>query len=239
VKSADQVTLSSDYYYIIPSIRWLGPFARFQLDTSFFPGDDTQASYETQWTKDGRLFHTGKRLKLTDSFLPLTLREAIGLFARPFSTPEFEWEFRLGFGSTQVFADGQMALTGKTTDIDGNHIPEIEVKDLASYVQGGSEAAMTLQGALAENRFKYRAYGVALTPFLRSKKSGDSRNAFRMTNVELGIQISYALTSWASLDYQFRAVRQPQLIEVFQFQNLLLITFKHNLVEKRAPAASE
>ncbi len=235
VKSADQVTLGSDYYYKIPAVPWLGPFARFLLDTSLFPGEDVQVTYDTQWSKDGRVIRTGKRIQLTDPFLPLTLKEAVGLFARPLSRPVVEWEFRAGFGSVQVFADGQMALTGALTDVDGDGVQEREVQDLHSYVQAGTEVAMTLQGKVVGDRVGYLAFAEAMTPFLRQKRTGDDRGAFRMTNVNLGVQVSFGLTSWASLDYQFRAVRQPQLIEAFQIQNLLLLTFKHSPVAKRTP----
>lgn len=235
VKSADLVTLNSDYYYKIPSIPWFGPFARFQLDTVLFPGEDVQVSYDTRWSKAGKVIRTGKRIQLTDPFLPLTLKEVLGVFARPLSRTYLEWEFRAGFGSVQVFADGQMALTGATTDVDKDGIPEREVKDLHSYIQAGSEVAMTLQGSVVSDRVGYRAFAEAMTPFVRQKKSGDTRGAFRMTNVNLGVQVSFGLTSWASLDYQFRALRQPQLVEVFQIQNLLLLTFKHSPVEKRRP----
>lgn len=85
------------------------------------------------------------------------------------------------------------------------------------------------------DRVTYLAFAEAMTPFIRQKRAGDSRGAFRMTNVNLGVQLSFSLTSWASLDYQFRAVRQPQLIEAFQIQNLLLLTFKHSPVVKRTP----
>lgn len=235
VKSADQIIFSSDYYFKIASIPWFGPFARFQLDTSLFPGEDVQPTYQTQWSKGGRIVRTGKRIQLTEPLLPLNLKEVVGLFARPFSRPFLEWGFRAGFGSIQVFAEGQMALTGAMTDVNKDGIQEREIVDLHSYVQGGLEFGTTLQGKVLSQLVGYQAFADAMTPFIRQKRTGDNRGALRMTNVSIGLQISFGLTSWASLDYQFRAVRQPQLVEVFQVQNLLLLTFKHSPVEKRQP----
>ena len=46
-----------------------------------------------------------------------------------------------------------------------------------------------------------------------------------LTNVEFRANLSVKLVEWASLDYQFKTLREPQLIDEFQIQNNLLFTF--------------
>jgi hypothetical protein len=43
-------------------------------------------------------------------------------------------------------------------------------------------------------------------------------------NIDLGGQLSFKLVEWASLDYQIKAVREPQVLDGFQVRNSLLLT---------------
>lgn len=232
VKSGDQLAFESVYYFRIPSVPYIGPFARFRLDTAVFEGTDTRAA-PTTWLiakRDGTTAtFVGNRLKLTDSFSPLTLKESIGFFARPIEKDYLEWEFRAGFGSQQVFAEGQRALA------DDAATPEIEVNELRSFVQAGAELGTTLQGKLENNRVAYKVWVDVMTPFFRQKEAGDDRGAFKMTNVEVGAKVSFKMVEWASLDYEFKALRVPQLADVFQVQNNLLLTFAYTLLKKDEP----
>jgi hypothetical protein len=54
---------------------------------------------------------------------------------------------------------------------------------------------------------------------------GDTRSPVALTNVQLDAKVSFRLVEWASIDYQLRAIRQPQVVDVFQVQNTLLLTF--------------
>ncbi|MBL6975362.1 MAG: hypothetical protein ISR64_06475 [Deltaproteobacteria bacterium] len=247
IKSADSLSFKSIYYYKIPNVPWLGPFARFQLETSIFPGADARSDENNQWYKvddlgNPQILHTGKFFILTNYGFPLTLREAIGLFARPFSKPEVEWEFRAGLGATEVFADGQLALTGTEGDdsmggdLDG--INDIEVRDLSNYVQFGAEAGMSIAGKLYKNKFSYKAWADIMFPLVRTNKAAGATqgNVADLMNVDIGVRLEFKLVSWATLNYEFKAVRQPQLVDGFQIQNLLLLTFKYSPVEKKKEA---
>ena len=226
VKSADSLVLHSEYYYRIPKVSWLGPYADFKLETSMFEGEDVRADSNNTWVMDGQVIHKGKRLKLTESFQPLTLKEVVGLFARPFSKKSFQWQFTAGIGSYQVFADGQKALD------DDDSTPVIEVKALHSYWQAGAEAGTEIKGIVLNDRLSYRVYANAMFPFAHTSDKQD-RNIIELTNVEMGAKLSVQIFSWASLDYEFKAVRQPQLVDQFQIQNNLLLTFKYTPVKKR------
>ena len=233
IKSSDQVQLKTDYYYRIPKAQWTGPFALGQLDTSLFEGEDVRPGDNNVWTVDGKEFHKGHRVKLTESFSPLHLKEVVGWFARPFSRPTIQWQITTGVGAYQVFADGQYALNDKADT------PQIELQRLESYQQVGSETGMEVKGVLFKEKFSYKAYGIVMIPFYRSKGLGEEKSAFEMANVDLGVKFSFRLLSWASLDYEFRAVRQPQLLDAFQIQNNLMLTFKYEPIKKKIPQKSK
>ncbi|NOZ00614.1 MAG: DUF3078 domain-containing protein [Deltaproteobacteria bacterium] len=234
IKSADQLTFESIYYYKIASVPWLGPFARFKLDTAIFPNSDVRESNTNNWELNGKVIHSGKRFKLTSSGFPLTLKESAGLFARPYSRPEIEWEFRVGAGAQEVFADGQYAIS------DDSSTPNIEVALLHDYQQVGAEAGMSFNGAVYDNKFTYKAWIDVLFPLYRSdKQPGDDMNVAEAANIEIGTKLSFKLVSWASLDYDLRVVRQPQLLDDWQVSNLLMLTFKYSPVEKKTVAPEE
>jgi len=232
VKSADKLNFQSIYYFKIPQVPWLGPFARFLLDTTVFEGADNRpapVTYRITYKNGSTLDLLNKnKMKLADSFLPLTLKEGIGMFARPISLEVFELEARLGFGAQEVFATDQLALNDdlKTTDI-------VELKELSSFNQAGAEAAIVMQGGLYDKKVNYKLYAEVMTPFIRPKAAGDNRGAFEMTNVEVGAKLSFKLVEWASVDYEFKALRVPQMIDVFQIQNSLLLTFSYTLIKAK------
>jgi hypothetical protein len=114
VKSADSLVLHSEYYYRIPSISWLGPYADFKLETALFEGEDVREDANNTWVIDGQIINKGKRLKLTESFLPLTLKEVVGLTS-------VRGTFSLGklkFGTT-IAMDYNQYLGFKDADEDG------------------------------------------------------------------------------------------------------------------------
>lgn len=229
VKATDDFVFHSEYYYRIPSAKWLGPYADFKLETSIFEGTDVRSDYNNTWVLDGKVIHKGKRFKLTESFQPLTLKEVVGLFARPFSSKAFQWQFTAGFGSYQISEDGQLALN------DNSATTAIEVMKLKSYTQAGAEIGTEIKGLVLKDRLTYKAYTNAMFPFVRTGDSGN-RSVVELTNIEIGAKLSVKIFSWASLDYEFKAVRQPQMLDAFQIQNNLLLTFKYTPVKKRTTA---
>jgi len=228
IKAGDVLSFESIYLYKLAS--WMGVYARFGMDTALFEGSDvrpTPVKYSIQKISGGSPeVVMQSRLRLTESFSPLTLKESAGLFARPITGVEKNLEFRFGFGAREVFADGALMLADDagTTDV-------VEVKETKSYNQAGGEFASTFWGALAENKVAYKLGFELMTPLIRDKDKGDDRSALEMTNIEFKAALSFKLVSWASLDYEFRALKQPQLIEDFQFQNNLLLTLTYTLFQ--------
>ena len=217
LKSSDKVELDSIYLYHIPAVTWLGPFARFNLQTALLEGFDVRAKesdYRGAVTVDG-----ANSLQLTDSFKPLRLKESLGLFAQPIREEPYTLEIRVGGGARQVFADGQLVIK------DDDATDEIEVGVLEDVSQIGAELAASLTGSLEGNRVSYGLVAEAMVPFVDSSKAADTKGAFERTNIEFGARASFKLVEWASLDYELKALREPSVIDEWQVTNSLLLTF--------------
>lgn len=221
VKSRDALSVESIYlYHVIPTF---GPFGRLLLDTAMFRGTDVRpepATYLIQRRDGTTAARTGDRLVLTSPFQPLMLKQSIGAFYRPVSQDVVNFEIRAGVGGRETIARGELAIA------DDEGTPAIEVVELDNVYQFGVEATAQVWGAFSDKRALYRASVEAMTPIARSAlPPGDDRSALELTNIAVVGTLSFKLVEWASLDYELRAVREPQLIDRFQVQNNLLLTF--------------
>jgi hypothetical protein len=236
VKSGDQLMLRSIWLYHIPSAPWVGPFFRFRLTTAIFAGRDVQAEQSTyQVTEIDGTVRTvdSDRLDLTDPFQPLTMGQTAGVFLRPLSDPALQAEFLLGFGLRETFAKDQLAL------LDDEDTAQLEVVELDSFVQGGTEGVATFWGEQQEGRVTYEAGIEVLIPFINDLEEGDDRNALDLTNIDIGARLSFKLFEWASLDYSLRALLEPQLLDEWQIQNQLLLSIGFVLLEAAPEAEAE
>lgn len=228
VKSSDELDYLSMYFYRLPAARWVGPFGRFRLKTQLFPGSDVrpeEVTYVIGGIDGSERVVTADRLHLTDVFMPLTVRQTVGAFFQPETPPALRIEALVGFGARQTFADGQLAVTGDDP-------AALEVTELESFNQAGTELSLTLSGELDGGRFSYSAVAEIMTPFLNDLDAADERSAIGLTNIELKGTVSLRPYEWLSIDYQFQALREPQLLERFQVTNRLLISISYTLIER-------
>lgn len=219
-KASDDLVLESIYlYHVLP---WLGPFAQFKLHSTTLPGMDHQPEPVTYLISnaDGSTeTRNADRLFLTDTFMPLRLKESAGAFVQPLSKEPYNLEFRLGAGARETLAEGQRAIE------DDADTPEVEVTELQDVLQFGAEAVAEFWGTLYTKRLSYKLGAEVMIPFANNQRDDDDRSALDLTNAEFRANLSVKLVEWASLDYQFKALREPQLVEDFQIQNNLLFTF--------------
>lgn len=248
VKSADSLMLQAIYLYHF--VEWAGLFARTYLQTSMYRGTDVRPpSYEFAITRaDGSHTSAGgaaedlNRLVLSDPFRPLVLKESAGPFARPISGTLLNFEIRAGFGARQTFAAGQLAL-----EDDAMKTPTIiEVKELADVKQLGGELAFALWGDLSKKRVSYHVDMEMMVPLQHNPLTPEEIQAIHpgsteqpspldLINIDIYAKLSFKLVEWASVDYELKAIRQPQLLSAFQLQNNLLLTF--GLSRTSPPAA--
>lgn len=220
VKAQDSLELESIYLYHVS--KWWGPFARFAWATPMLLSVDQRAE-QTAYTisnLDGSSETvTASSLRLTDMLSPSRLKESVGLYAQPIAKKPFNLEFRLGAGGRQTFAKGQRALA------DDEATAEVEVVELDDVLQFGAEAVLELWGTFHNKKVNYKVTAEMMTPFLHNDlPTGDDRNALDLSNLSAKAELSFKLVKWASLDYSFKSIREPQLIDEVQLQNQLLLS---------------
>jgi len=228
VRTSDLLELESIYYYHFARVQWLGPFARLKLSTSLFKGEDVQPDardYLVTNIDGSQTIINATRFQLTDPFFPFSLRESLGMFARPLDRSWLKIEFRAGLGAREVFADSQFAVK------DNADTPVLEIVELESFTQAGAEVVAEATGQLAGDRVTYGAGAEVLTPFYDSVSDSD-QSATDLTNIDLYAKLSFKLVSWASIDYQYKATKQPALLDKFQVQHNLLLTIGYTLLEE-------
>jgi len=223
IKTADAFVFETIYY--INLTEHFGPFATFKLETALFSGFDVRPAPVTYVRADDTSVVVAAdttRLKLTSSFEPLVLKQAIGAFYRPINIKPVEVDIRAGFGAQQTFADGAFAVA------DVGSTPEIEVVRLTDFAQGGAVIGVEAKGEFEEGRVSYTARAEAMFPVINDDPQ--NRSVMDLANYDFNIRIAFKLFSFASLDYQFKAYRQPQLVDAWQVTNSLLLTFNYTLI---------
>lgn len=228
VKASDLLHLETAYFFHANEKPQHGPFVLAAMDTSLFPGSDNRPSdvtYRLQFL-DGTTEDIADRTTFAtaDAFRPLLLKQSLGYFYRPLTETWLSIDLRAGAGAREVIAAEQFAVT------DNAATPEIELTELQNYQQFGTEVSVKLEGSVEEGKVTYGARYETLTPFINSI-SNDDRGAGELTNHDISANLGFRLTSWASIDYNFRAQRLPALVEDWQITNALLLTLSYSFVE--------
>lgn len=220
IKTQDAAALET--LYLHHTVSWLGPFVRLAGETALFRGADprpapvTYAIARPDGTVDSVVTD---RLRLTDPLRPVTLKQSLGAFIDPYKSERLTVEVRAGAGGRETFAAGQLAVA------DDAATPVVEAKELESFAQIGAELVATAWGAFASSNLTYKLALEAMTPLYHTDlPAGDTRGPLDLTNVTLLAQLSTKITSFASLDYELKVVREPQLVDVVQVRNNLLLT---------------
>jgi hypothetical protein len=222
-KARDDGRFESIYLYHI--VDWFGPFARFVAETSAFQGADVRAEptvYEVTFV-DGTVGRTSARRRqpLTDGFRPTRLKESVGAFVQPLRKDYARLELRAGLGGREIFANNQLALEDNADTAD-----VVEAKELSDVNQLGFEGVVEFKGEVVEKKVAYKAGAEVLVPFVHNTlPPGDERSAAALANWLFTAGLSFKLVEWASLDYDFSAAREPQLIDSWQIKNNLVVTF--------------
>lgn len=237
VKSSDNVNFESLYNYFI--LDWMGAFGRLSFETSAFTTQAVTAE-ETNYAitgEDGNVQSiTTDHLTLSAPLEPMSFYQSGGLFAEPVQKKWLSLSTRLGMGARQTIADGVLAITD-----DADTPAAIEAKELQNVYQGGAEGFVGLQGKLYKDRVSYEVGASALIPFLNN----DPENRAPMDLLRYGVsaQVATSIFTWASLNYQFRMLKDPQLLDETQVQHALLLTFNYTFVERNGgiaePTAAE
>ncbi len=241
IKSGDQFYFDTMYFYHPKGYEWIGPFARFTMDSVLLDGqNNTEGANDYVDGASGAVVKPASdRFTLTKSFAPITFKEAAGIYARPIAKPEIEIVITFGFGASQVAMSGDQYTLGAYTapTVPGGPGKYI-VNKLAPYEQVGIAGGLKLQGTYDwKVKIMYGAFCEFMVPMYPEPPAG--KDYGDLTNVDIGANLSLKLFSWASLDYLLKVVRQPQLFDGWQIQNVLMLTLGYSWDYDEVAAAAK
>ncbi len=225
VKSADELVFRTTYLFTFRGRPSLGAYAKGEIQTSLFKGEDHRAeqqtyriAYRSGLTKEVQ----GTTLRLTDPFRPMTFKESAGLFWRPVKNSSLKIEARLGLAAIQLQANDQLNIEG--VDSSGR----VLVNELRDFDQLGSELAGTLEANLREGVTLNMGLEL-MTPWVNSPDTSD-KNALSLTNVDGFAKLSSKIVDWASFGYEYKVKIQPQLLDRAQVQHFVLLSVDYELL---------
>lgn len=230
IKSVDKFDFRTLVLFRIPKVEWLGPYARFRLQTSLFPGyyitdsdvtmryfnfgTDMDAKDKPENLEKSRLLAAQDSVKVTGAGEPLVLTESIGLFINPYTSVPFTVTFKAGAAGQHLFADGGYVSFDK--DDKDAFYDVIALKTTHSF---GIEGEVELKGVLVDY-VNWSLMGNIYYPFLATNKHG--LKGADLIHSDIEAKISFRIASWASLDYALTARLQPFVTEKWQINNTLL-----------------
>jgi len=223
-----------------------------KLDGSTQSGGVTRNVVET--APNGDVKRTSQAFDLTNPFAPSRLKQSVGVFLRPVSKDDVTVEFLPAVGARETFAKGALFVKGPAADADiaafygaagkpATITNVLQVLELDDVFQVGPELIFQLYGTVLEGKMTYKVRAEAMMPLARSGadvKGADGLplNSVQLTNFDVLAALSFKLVSWASIDYQFRFVRQPQVVDANQIQNSVLVNFQYALFERKAASTA-
>ena len=228
VKSADSLDFKSTWLYHLESLEWLGPYARFKLNTQLFPGYtvSTTAKAVVRTDRDGAIQPAEvaeplTKVELTDPFEPLVLMESAGAFANPVTSKPFNLKAKVGVAVQEiVVGDGYVVSDDEDT-------PALELAQLDGSNQAGAELEVGVDGEVSAN-VTWRAIATFFLPLVSS--SDDGLTGLDGLNSDLGAGLSVKLGKYASLEYVLSAKKIPAVPVGWQVQNGLMLTAGFNLL---------
>jgi hypothetical protein len=126
----------------------------------------------------------------------------------------------------ETIADGQKVVTGTTT---AGGATTVTVQKTTNVYEAGPAVGVSVNGMVLQDKLSYTLRCDAMLPLLQTPVSQQVGNVFEKTVVEAMAGLSFHLFEWMSLDWQFKAIRQPIIIDKFQLLSNLLLTFSYSI----------
>lgn len=235
IKSRDILDFQSMLLYRIPKVEWLGPFFRFQLNTSIFPGSYISATPVTVrfYQEDTKIdekdnnklkktqdIEAQESIKLASAGIPLTLKESLGLFMDPYQSVPFNASFKVGIAGQELYADGESYTAFDDDDDDAYY----DVRYLGDgwTVSVGVEGSLDFKGVLVDC-FNWELYGRIYYPF-EGNFDKEKYDEVDRIHAEIMAKISVKISTWGSFDYSLEVKRDPFVTLDWQITNNILFT---------------
>ncbi|MBR4984535.1 MAG: hypothetical protein IKY83_02185 [Proteobacteria bacterium] len=235
IKSKDKLDFQSTVLYRIPKVEWLGPFLRFQLTTSIFPGSYISATpvtvrfYQEDTAIDGKAdtkliktqeIDAQESIKLASAGIPLTLKESVGLFMDPYQSVPFSASFKVGVAGQELYADGDSYTAFDDDDSDAYY--DVRYLGDSWTTSVGVEGSLNFKGVLVDC-FNWELYGRIYYPF-EGNFDKEKYDEVDRIHAEVMAKISVKISDWGSFDYSLEIKRDPFVTLDWQITNNILFT---------------
>jgi len=121
-------------------------------------------------------------------------------------------EIRAGFGAIQVSANNQHRVKDdKTAGV-------VVIENIYSFDQKGLEYGLSWTGKWNATS-DYSLTADLLTPLGEDIPVGDicaNCSDSELTNIDIKAKIGTKISNWATLSYEYKAIKQPRLLDRFQ-----------------------
>ena len=228
VKSQDQLNLEAAYLYHFSGIDWLGAFASLRLQSSLLAGYAVDAADREVVRLSPKGVETERKvmpaledIDLTEAFAPTLLRESVGLFADLLDTTPLKVQVRGGGGLWESFTQEGYVLE------DVEETPALELRQMEDVVQAGAELRLLASGTVRQ-LIKYSLRGELMYPIVTNADT--DLEGVDLLNMEAEFLAGIKLAEWASLDYSFKAVKLPLVVDEWQVQNGLLLSLTASIL---------
>ncbi len=217
VKNTDFIRLDTLYAYRL--IKILGPYARFGVETTLFPGflyfDEPR-----NVVPDKGAGKTGTKVfRITDSFLPLTLKPGAGIRLNTLPSPWINLWALVGVGGRFI----STGTTFKAADIPptpeelaSGKLDPFEVEAVDSFRSYGIESTLVLNLSLTR-------WVIASTEFEGFVPFDDFEKPQLRWDTNLGLRI----TSFISVNYIYRLKYEPEFNEEYQHDHQVQLRFSY------------
>lgn len=219
LKSNDRTKLDALYVYQL--YNWLGPYARAGGETNLLPGDqpfstpvDIELEDESGATLSTAMDATSVRL--SPSFGLTTLKEGAGINVRLFKTIWGETTVRTGLGARHRLTRDvfEAAPAGTATSSSA-----LAYRRVPSTNQVGVEATVLASARVT----RYVIINLELDTLVPFDSVGD-------VVLDIDGSIALKLTSYASVNYRLRFLRDPSLSQANVLQQDILLRFSLELL---------
>ncbi|MEM1024335.1 MAG: hypothetical protein AAF627_06585 [Myxococcota bacterium] len=229
VKTFDLLDFKSLYIYKLNKPSWLGPFARFTLQTPVFEGEIIRSDPFQVRRVDAAgdeleaadPLQTQTSVGITGAFEPLQLRESVGLFADPYKTEPVNIEIEAGVGAQQIIVRDGLVVADEADGV-------ITLQELESIQEFGGELELSIFGDIVKDVLTYDFSANAYVPAV---SNGTQDFSFEdSVNIKIAGLLSVAVADWLAFEYTLNVIRQPRVLEAFQVQNGVNLALTFDLI---------
>ena len=118
------------------------------------------------------------------------------------------------------------------TEEDNADTAVLELRRMQDSVQLGPELGIMLTGAYKEN-IKYGASALFMQPVYHTAET--DLEGFELLNMEFEVLLGFKVFKFLSVDYSFKAYKQPLIVDEWQIQNNLLVSIAFEVTAPPAP----